>query len=155
MGGAGVGLWVWWPWIGGTEERRYPPCLQETTRSLQDCDSSAQNYERTGPVDLRTTSSGSNRSSSLETGVPPTWLRSWATAACPIASMGWRTVVSGGSLAIMSGEASKPTTEMSPGTRRPARRARRITPTAGTTLAQTAAVTSRFINPVARADPPT
>ena len=33
----------------------------------------------------------------------------------PIGSIGWRTVVSGGSVQVMSAESSKPTTETSPG----------------------------------------
>ena len=37
----------------------------------------------------------------------------------PIGSMGWRTVVSGGSVQFMSAESSKPTTDTSPGTRSP------------------------------------
>ena len=34
----------------------------------------------------------------------------------PIGSIGWRTVVSGGSVQFMRAESSKPTTETSPGT---------------------------------------
>ena len=46
----------------------------------------------------------------------------------PIASIGWRTVVSGGSIEVMSAESSKPTTLTSRGTSRPARRTARIAP---------------------------
>ena len=42
----------------------------------------------------------------------------------PIGSIGWRTVVSGGSVQFIRAESSKPTTDTSSGTRRPARRDR-------------------------------
>ena len=54
------------------------------------------------PVEPRTTSSGSNSSSSLETGAPPIWPRSSETALRPIDSIGCRTVVSGGSVQLIN-----------------------------------------------------
>ena len=74
-----------------------------------------------------------------------------ATAAWPIASIGWRTVVSGGSVKIISAESSKPTTETSPGTASPARRAGRIAPRARRSLAQTTPVAPRPSSRVAAA----
>jgi len=43
-----------------------------------------------------------------------------ATAALPIASIGWRTVVNGGSVQFMKAESSNPTTDTSSGTVQPA-----------------------------------
>ena len=67
----------------------------------------------------------------------------------PIDSIGWRTVVSGGSVQFMSAESSNPTTETSPGTVMPARRAARIAPSAIGSLAQTIPVTFALSRPVA------
>lgn len=57
-------------------------------------------------VEPRTTSSGSNSSS--PGGTAPPWIcaHSSSTAARPMASMGWRTVVSGGSVQFMKAESS-------------------------------------------------
>jgi hypothetical protein len=52
------------------------------------------------------------------------------------------TVVSGGWLKSLSGRSSKPTTETSSGTRRPASRSARISPNAISSLAQNTAVTA-------------
>ena len=68
----------------------------------------------------------------------------------PIGSIGWRTVVSGGSVQFMSAESSKPTTETSPGTLLPARRAARIAPSAIGSLAQTIPVTPARQQPASR-----
>lgn len=57
-------------------------------------------------VDPRTTSSGSKSSSSGGTALPPTCAFSSSTAARPMASMGWRTVVSGGSVQFIRAESS-------------------------------------------------
>ena len=51
---------------------------------------------------------------------PSSWLTRRSTAARPIVSIGWRTVVSGGSVYFMNAESSKPTTDTSPGTSQPA-----------------------------------
>jgi hypothetical protein len=59
---------------------------------------------------------------------PSIWFTGRVTAARPSASIGWRTVVNGGSVQFMNAESSKPTTEMSAGTPRPARRAARMAP---------------------------
>ena len=66
----------------------------------------------------------------------------------PIASIGWRTVVSGGSVQFIRAESSKPTTETSSGTRSPARRTARIAPRAIGSLAQTMPVTPAREQPV-------
>src|SRR5690349_13028635 len=55
-----------------------------------------------GAVDPRTTNSGSNSNSSGATPLPSIWLTSRSTAAWPIISIGWRTVVSGGSVQVIS-----------------------------------------------------
>ena len=94
-----------------------------------------------GPVEPRTTSSGSNSSSSGCGIVVSIWLTKSATAAFPIDSTGWRTVVSGGSVQFSQPESSNPTTETSPGTVRPARRTARIAPSARTSLPQMRPVT--------------
>jgi hypothetical protein len=59
-----------------------------------------------GAVEPRTTNSGSNSSLSAAATVPSIWLASSFTAARPIDSMGWRMVVSGGSVHIISVESS-------------------------------------------------
>ena len=59
-----------------------------------------------GPVEPRTTSSGSNSSSSGFGTTVSIWLTSSATAALPIDSIGWRTVVSGGSVEFSQPESS-------------------------------------------------
>ena len=59
----------------------------------------------------------------------------------PIGSIGWRTVVSGGSMEFIRAESSKPTTETSAGTCIPARRTARIAPSASGSDAQITAVT--------------
>ena len=51
---------------------------------------------------------------------PAIWPISSSMTIRPIGSIGWRTVVSGGSVQFMSAESSKPTTETSSGTRSPA-----------------------------------
>src|SRR5687768_15477400 len=56
----------------------------------------------TGPVDPRTTSSGSKGSSSVVAAAPSVWFTSTSTAAWPISSSGCRTVVSGGSVHVIS-----------------------------------------------------
>ena len=71
----------------------------------------------------------------------------------PIASMGWRTVVNGGSVQFMSAESSYPMTETSWGTRRPARRTARIAPSAIGSLAQMIPVTPDASSLVAAACP--
>ena len=72
---------------------------------------------------------------------PSSWLIRRSTAARPIASIGWRTVVSGGSVKRINAESSNPTTDTSPGTCSPRRRTARIAPRASGSLAQTTAVT--------------
>ena len=57
-----------------------------------------------------------------------------------MASMGCRTVVSGGSVQFMNAESSYPTTDTSPGTDKPARRIARMAPSASTSLPQMMAV---------------
>src|SRR6267378_7684794 len=84
---------------------------QETLRIVRGVSAAAA-----GPVEPRTTSSGSKSSSSLETGAPPIWLTRSATALVPIFSIGCLTVVRGGSVQLISAESSKPTTDTSPGT---------------------------------------
>ena len=71
-----------------------------------------QILQRTRPLRLRagwsrrTTSSGSKSSSSAGVSSPRIWASRAATAARPIASIGWRTVVSGGSTDDMNAESS-------------------------------------------------
>ncbi len=60
----------------------------------------------TGPVEPRTTSSGRKRSSSRGTLRPSIWAMSSSMTMRPMASMGCRTVVSGGSVQFMSAESS-------------------------------------------------
>jgi hypothetical protein len=85
---------------------------------------------------------------------PSIWFTSMVTAARPSASMGWRTVVSGGSVQFMKAESSKPTTDTSRGTARPARRAARIAPSASGSLPQMTPVTPCRSIRVAAACPP-
>ena len=66
-------------------------------------------------------------------------------------SIGWRTVVSGGSVQFIRAESSKPTTETSSGTRSPARLAARIAPRAIGSLAHTMPVMPRASRRVAAA----
>ena len=68
----------------------------------------------------------------------------------PIGSIGWRTVVSGGSVQFMSAESSNPTTETSSGTLSPARRAALIAPSAIGSLAQTMPVIPRASSRIGR-----
>src|SRR6266550_7925207 len=67
----------------------------------------------------------------------------------PIDSIGWRTVVRGGSVQFMRKESSNPTTDTSPGTVIRARRAARIAPSAVGSLAQMIPVTLALRRPVA------
>ena len=83
------------------------------------------------------------------TPAPSIWVTSRSTAACPIVSIGCRTVVNGGSVQVMNAESSKPTTDTSAGTERPSRRAARMVPSASTSLAQMMPVTPRSISFVA------
>ena len=69
----------------------------------------------------------------------------------PIRSIGWRTVVSGGSVQFISAESSKPTTDTSSGTFSPARRTARIAPRAIGSLAHTMPVMPRASSRVAAA----
>jgi hypothetical protein len=81
-------------------------------------------------------------------------LTSSATAALPIDSIGWRTVVSGGSVQFMNVESSNPTTDTDPGTDRPARRIARTAPSASTSLPQITPVTPCCSSRVVAAWPP-
>src|ERR687886_425422 len=79
------------------------------------------------------------------------------TAVRPISSSGWRTVVSAGVTIVACSTSSKPTTDMSSGTRRPRARAAWIAPIAWLSLKAKIAVggsgrSSR--RPAARAPPP-
>src|SRR6185295_10769995 len=90
-----------------------------------------------GPVEERTTSSGSKSISSCDTVPPEIWPTSSSMTRRPIVSIGWRTVVSGGSMLLIRAESSKPTIDTLPGTLSPARRTARIAPRAIGSLAQT------------------
>lgn len=57
-------------------------------------------------VEPRATTSGSKKSSSADTGELSIWPASISTAARPIASIGCRTVVSGGYVQLMNAESS-------------------------------------------------
>ena len=98
-------------------------------------------YAAAGPVDARTTSSGSKRYSSAATAEPESCATSSSITMRPIGSIGCRTVVSGGSMLFIRAESSKPTTETSCGTRSPARRTARIAPSASGSDAQMTPVT--------------
>ena len=87
-------------------------------RSEMDGDAGAVR-RRAGPVEPRTTSSGSKNSSSSGTGLPAIWPTRSSMTIRPIGSIGWRTVVRGGSVQFMSAESSKPTTDTSPGHAQP------------------------------------
>ena len=71
-----------------------------------------------------------------------------------IGSMGWRTVVNGGSMLFIRAESSKPTTETSRGTLRPLRLAARIAPSAIGSLAHTMPVTPASSSRIADACAP-
>ncbi len=71
----------------------------------------------------------------------------------PMVSIGWRTVVSGGSTQFMRAESSKPMIETSSGTRSPARRTARTAPSAIGSEAQIIAVTPATRSRVAAAWP--
>jgi hypothetical protein len=60
----------------------------------------------TGPVEARTTSSGSNSNSPGVKEPPAIWFISNSTTALPIGSMGCRTVLSGGSVQVIRAESS-------------------------------------------------
>lgn len=60
----------------------------------------------TGPVEALTTSSGSKSSSSAGTRALSIWAARRSTTARPIASIGWRSVVSGGSVQFIRAESS-------------------------------------------------
>lgn len=79
------------PESGGTGRRDQP------RRGLQ---------RLTGPVEALTTSSGSKSSSSAGTRALSIWAARRSTTARPIASMGWRRVVSGGSVQFIRAESS-------------------------------------------------
>ena len=99
-------------------------------------------------------SSGWNFSSVRDAGVPLISPTSADTAAWPIDSTGWRTVVSGGSVNAISGESSKPTTDRSPGTDSPRERAARIAPSAMRSEPQMIAVCPQSMSSSAAAWPP-
>ncbi len=99
-------------------------------------------------------SSGWNLSSMRDVGVWLTSATRAATAACAIASTGWRTVVSGGSVKAMSGESSNPTTDRSRGTCMPRACAARIAPRAMRSEPQITAVCPESMSSSAAAWPP-
>ena len=109
---------------------------------------------RAAPVEPRATISGSKKSSSAETAAPSIWPTSISTAARPIASIGWRTVVSGGSVQLMKASRRSRRPRRRPDTDSPARRAARIAPSASGSLAQMIPVTPCPISRVAAACPP-
>ncbi len=76
------------------ERKRADPTPQDRTQAIRRA------------VDPRTTSSGANSSSSAATSPPLIRFTSSSTTARPIASIGWRVVVSGGSVQFISAESS-------------------------------------------------
>ncbi|CAM5731124.1 hypothetical protein STENM223S_10314 [Streptomyces tendae] len=137
-----------------SSRRAHAPPLSASRTSSGDGTQERLRSPGADAVEPRTTSSGMNTNSLCGAGVPPISSSSVRTAACPIAGTGLRTVVSGGSVKAISGESSKPTTEMSRGTSRPRCRADRIAPSAIMSLAHTTAVQSRSISAPAAAWPP-
>src|SRR5690606_18046652 len=95
-----------------------------------------------GPVDSRTLSSVGSPSSTPSRPSPWSPRRISSMARRPSGSMGISTVVKAGTTKAASGISSKPTTEASSGTRRPASRRARSTPMAIRSLAATKAVSS-------------
>src|SRR5574341_222841 len=97
-------------------------------------------HERGTPVDWRATTWGSRTTRRRASPFPLSWATSSSTATSPMRRTGCATVVSGGLVSAASGMSSKPTTEMSSGTRRPAFSAAWIAPSAITSLLATTAV---------------